>query len=113
MDLNRHERMSFWDRHCSNRRLAVGMVLAGNLEERRERSLVLLHEWPDLVCDLRERTEERMSASPDGWERGMTTTTYVLVDEDDSDIGPVGELLKDGFNRRYGCLCERGNRSTR
>lgn len=44
---------------------------------------------------------------------GMTTRTYVLVDEDDSDVGPIGELFKDGFNRRYGSLWQERERRTR
>jgi len=83
------------------------VVLARDLQERRERLRVLLDERPDLVGDLRTRSRRSRSALEAAVER-EGEWAHVLVDEEDGDVAALGELGKGGLDGRLRRLCVEG-----
>jgi hypothetical protein len=72
------------------------MILARDLQQRREGLLVLLYQWSNLICDLLERCRRGERVGERG--RGDARGADVLVDEDDGDVLPFREFRKSRFD---------------
>ena len=60
------------------------MVLAGNLQDRRQQPVVVVNQVPNAVGNLRGR----------GHGEGRSARTYVLVYEDNGNVGAVDQVDK-------------------
>lgn len=93
--------------------LTVRMIFARDFQQRREGRLIPIHREPDPVCDLSPKQPMSMPNQPLSPERPrFSTATYVLIDQQDRDVGPLCVFLESRFDDRRRCLYDYRDRDS-